>query len=271
MKEPSMTTIDKPGSAAVHGRLWGARARDWADLQEGQHQAEYEAVFERLGLGPGALYCDVGCASGVAAQSASQRGAWVWGLDAADKLIEIARARVPSGDFRVGEMEELPFGDSMFDLVTGFRAFNYATRPVVALAEARRIVKQDGRIVMTTWGKPEGMGIASLINALTPLLPPRPSGAPGIFALSEEGALRSLAESAGLKPLTVDYIDCTWSYPDLATALRGFASSGRAVRAIECTSEQAVNQAHATTLAPFRLSDGSYRIGASLICLVARP
>jgi SAM-dependent methyltransferase len=266
-----MATTEKPGTAAAHGRLWGARARDWADIQEGQHRPDYEAVFARLGLTTGTMYCDVGCGSGLAALMASQRGARVCGLDAAEKLIEIARARVPSGDFRVGEMEELPFPDGMFDLVTGFNSFNYAASPVVALAEARRITKPDGRIVMTTWGNPEGMGVASLITALTPLLPPRPSGAPGIFALSDEGALRALAESAGLKPLEVEDIACTWSYPNLATALRGFGSSGRAVRAIECTSEEAVNVAHTAALAPFRCGDGSYRIGASSIWLVASP
>jgi ubiquinone/menaquinone biosynthesis C-methylase UbiE len=264
-----MATIEAPGTAAVHGRLWGARARDWADIQEGQHRPDYEAVFARLGLPAGASYCDVGCASGIAALIASQRGARVWGLDAAEKLIEIARARVPSGDFCVGEMEELPFPDDMFDLVTGFRSFNYAARPVAALAEARRIAKPDGRIVMMTWGSPEGMGVASLIAALTPLLPPRPSGAPEIFALSDEGALRALAEAAGLKPLEVEHTAYTCSYPSLATALRAFASSGRAAREIECTSEEAVNEAHSAALAPFRCGDGSYRIGASSIWLVA--
>ena len=79
---------------------------------------------------------------------AAQRGARVSGLDAADALIEIARARVPSANFHVGEMEALPFGDCTFDVVTGFHAFNYAARPVVALAEARRVAKRDGRIVM---------------------------------------------------------------------------------------------------------------------------
>lgn len=262
-----MASTEKiPGSAAVQGQRWGARARDWADTQEVQGRADYEAAFARLGLASETLYCDVGCASGVAALVAAQRGARVYGLDASEKLIEIARARVPSGEFRVGEMEELPFPDGMFDVVTGFRSFNYAARPVAALAEARRITRPDGRVVMTTWGTPEGMGFASLITALSPLLPPPPSP---IFALSDEGALRRLAESAGLVPLQVEQTLCTWSYPDLATALRGFASSGRAVRAIECTSEAAVDKAHAAALAPFRCDDGSYRIGGSFLMLVA--
>lgn len=265
-----MATADKPGTAAIHGRLWGARAQDWADLQEPQHRPEYEAVFSRLGLAAGAMYCDIGCASGVAAGMAAQRGARVSGLDAAEKLIEIARARVPSGDFRVGEMEELPFPDDSFDLVTGFVSFNYAANPVAALAEARRVAKPSGRVVMMTWGNPEGMGLASLVEALTPLLPPRPPG-PWVFALSEEPALRAFVESAGLKPVEVKKITSTWVYPDLATALRGFASSGRAVRAIECTSEKAVDEAHATALAPFRCEDGRYRFGASWTWVVASP
>ena len=266
-----MTVTQSPGSAAVHGRLWGARARDWADLQEHQKAHEYQTVFDQVELGAATEYCDVGCASGVAAFMAAQRGAQVSGLDAADALIEIARARVPSANFHVGEMEALPFGDCTFDVVTGFHAFNYAARPVVALAEARRVAKRDGRIVMTTWGPPEGMDVAGLIDALTPLLPSRPPGSLGIYALSDEGALRALAESAGLEPLSDDYVACTWLYPNRATALRAFASSGRAVRAIECSSESAVDRAHADALATFRVGDGGYRVEATSICLLARP
>jgi cyclopropane fatty-acyl-phospholipid synthase-like methyltransferase len=75
-----MATTEKPGTAVVHGRLWGARAQDWADIQEPQRRPDYEAVFARLGLTTRTMYCDVGCGSGIAALMASQRGASVWGL-----------------------------------------------------------------------------------------------------------------------------------------------------------------------------------------------
>lgn len=140
---------------------------------------------------------------------------------------------------------------------------------MAALAQARRIAKSDGRIVVMTWGTPEGMEAASLVAALKPLLPPPPHGAPGPFALSDETALRAFAAGAGLKPLEVEDVGCTWWYPNLATALRGLDSSGVAVRAVENSSEEAVNQAHAAALAPFRRDDGSYRIGASFRWLVA--
>lgn len=62
-------------TSAANGRLWGTRARDWADVQEGQCSAAYEAVFDSLALRPGTTYCDVGCGSGMAALLASRRGA----------------------------------------------------------------------------------------------------------------------------------------------------------------------------------------------------
>jgi hypothetical protein len=62
----------------------------------------------------------------------------------------------------------------------------------------------------------------------------------------------------------------TFEYPDEATAIRGLNSSGVAVRAIEQTNEQAVSEAHAKAIAPFRRADGSYSIRASFRCLFAR-
>jgi SAM-dependent methyltransferase len=155
--------------------------------------------------------------------------------------------------------------------VTGFNSFQFAANPVVALQEARRIAKPNGRIVVMTWGAPEGMEAASLVAALKPLLPSPPPGAPGPFALSEASALRALAEAAGLRPIEVFDVACQWSYPDLETAQRGLASSGVAIRAAEHSGEEAVNAAHASALSSFRREGGTYRIGSTFRWLLASP
>ena len=265
-----MTGEARPRSSAANGRLWGARARDWADIQEGMAKPAYEAVLERTKVGADTCYLDVGCGSGMAAHLAASRGARVSGVDAAEALLTIARSRVPEGDFRHGDIEELPFPDHMFDVVSGFNSFQHAANPVAALAEAQRVTKPGGTVVIMTWGNPEGMEAASLIAALRPLMPPPPPGAPGPFALSDEEALRKFATDAKLTPAAVFDVDCPFVYPDEATAVRGLNASGVAVRAMENTSELAASEAHRKAITPFRQSDGSYRINASFRCLVAQ-
>jgi SAM-dependent methyltransferase len=263
------TTTAKPRTSATNGRLWGARHRDWADIQEALMKDVYTAVLDRTGVGRGTWYCDVGCGSGLAVSLAAQRGANVSGLDAAANLLGIARERAPNADLRQGDIEDLPFENGTFDVVTGFNSFQYAGNPVTALQEARRIAKPGGHVVIMTWGPPEGMQAASLVAALKPLLPPPPPGAPGPFALSDKAALTSLVESAGLKPIDIVDVECPWRYPDLPTALRGLGSSGVAVRAAENTSWDAVNKAHAAAVAPFAKADGSYEIKATFRYLLA--
>lgn len=266
-----MTTgMSKAGTASVNGPLWGSSARDWAEVQEGQFRPGYEAVFAHCGVGTGTRYLDAGCGAGMAAQIAASRGAAVSGFDAADPLLAIARDRVPTGTFRMADLEEVPFDDGSFDVVTGFNAFQYASDPVRALAEARRVTRKGGKVAVMTWGQPEGMEAAAIVASLRPLLPPPPPGAPGPFALSDEAKLRGLAAAAGLVPEDVVDVDCTWHYLDEATALRGLGSSGVAARARGLAGAEAVDAAHRAAIAPFRQADGAFRIGATCRFLVAR-
>jgi hypothetical protein len=92
------------------------------------------------------------------------------------------------------------------------------------------------------------------------LLPPPPAGAPGPYALSADGALEALAQTAGLIPGEVKKVDCPWEYPDEQTALRGLLSSGPAIRAIQHTDEATVRDVILKTLEPFKTATGGYRL-----------
>lgn len=258
-------------TSGVNGPLWGARARDWANVQEGQCAAAYHAVLAHAGVGPGVRHLDAGCGAGMAAALSASLGAAVSGIDAADALLSIARERTPTGDFRQGDLEELPFGDASFDLVTGFNAFQFAGDAVQALREARRVTRPEGRVVIMTWAEPAGMEAASLVAALKPLLPAAPPGAAGPFALSDVAALQTFAANSGLTPRDLFDVDAPWFYRDEETALRGLGSSGVAIRAIEHSGADAFVAAHRAALAPFRQPDGSFRLMARFRCLVAIP
>lgn len=90
------------GSADVQGELWGRAPDDWASLQESQHVPLFDAMLDVTGVGEGVRLLDVGCGGGGASFLAAERGAIVSGLDASAPLIDIARERVPSRDFRSG-------------------------------------------------------------------------------------------------------------------------------------------------------------------------
>lgn len=247
------------GTAQVQGSLWGARVRDYAEIVEGFGRPLYEAVFQAAEVGAGTRLLDVGCGPGLAAHLAAQRGATVAGLDAAEASLEIARERTPAGEFRLGEMEDLPWPDNTFDVVTGFNAFQYAANVTNALREARRVARPGGRVVMAVWGRPEDSDMGALIAALGQFLPPPPPGAPGPFALSVPGRVEGLLQQAGLTPESSGEVDCPFEFPDLGTAVRGHLSAGPAAAAVRQAGVEAVRQAIAEALAPFRMNGRGYR------------
>jgi ubiquinone/menaquinone biosynthesis C-methylase UbiE len=254
----------------MQGDLWSARARDYAELQESQFRPLYEDVLQRAEIAGAASSLDVGCGPGLAAQAFAQKIASVSGIDASPAFIEIASQRLPGRDFRVGEMEALPFPDASFDVVTGFNAFQYAAAPRTALSDARRVLRSGGTIVIATWGLPEDCEAAGHLKALGALMPPPPPGAPGPFALSEESKLKALASDAGFTPVIVVDVSCPWTYSDLESALRGLLSAGPAERAIRNSSMQRARDAVAASIAPYRKPSGEYHLKNKFRYLIAR-
>jgi SAM-dependent methyltransferase len=264
----AMATV--AGSASIQSELWGARARDYTEVQEPTFLPLYESVLERPEVAKAGSVLDVGCGPGLAAQVFSRKIGRVAGVDATGPFVEIAQRRVPGGDFRVAEMEALPHADGSFDVITGFNAFQYAASPVNALREARRVAKSGGAVIIAVWGLPETCEAAAHLKALGSLMPPPPPGAPGPFALSDESKLKSLASDAGLTPGAIVDVPCPWVYPDLKMALIGMLSAGPAERAIRASSLEHAREAVAAAIEPFRKAGGSYRLNNTFRYLVAR-
>jgi SAM-dependent methyltransferase len=261
--------IEASGSAEAQGELWSVRARDWSMFQERTAMPLYEAALARLGIAAGTRILDVGSGSGMFCQLAAQRGADVDGIDAAPALVDIARQRVPAGHFWVGEMETLPFESNEFDVVTGFNSFQYAANPRRALAEAARVVRQDGLALVAIWGPMDQCEARAYIAAVVSVLPPPPAGAPGPFALADERALRAFAREVGLTPIDVVDVDMPFVYPDMESAVRGVLSAGPAVRAIHAAGEGRVRDLVVSALTPYRLSSGGVRLENRFRYLIA--
>ena len=245
--------------ATKWGRAWGARPRDW-EASELQQRPTYEEAIRRVGIREGHRVLEVGCGTGVFLRAAADRGAEVYGLDASEALLELARARVPEADLRLGDLESLPYGDDAFDVVAGFNAFFFALDLVGALREAGRVAKPGAPVVIQVWGRHDRCDLEAMKAVVRPFMPPRPPDAPPEPDLSRPGVLEQIATEAGLVPRST--FDLTWAYEyvdadELGRAMLAPAGIGDLVGP---SHEEEVRRQIVEALAPCRRPRGSYRL-----------
>lgn len=100
-----------------------------------------------IGSGPGFLACDMAAAVGAAGS--------VTGLDSSEHMLILAGARQAPAQvtFQPGEATTLPFADGTFDAVTSTQVYEYVAGMPRALAEARRVLRAGGRLLVldTDW------------------------------------------------------------------------------------------------------------------------
>jgi SAM-dependent methyltransferase len=110
-----------------------------------------DVAVAALGLRGGERVLDVACGTGNAALVAAGAGAVVTGLDAAPRLLEVARERVPGGEFVLGDAAQLPFEDGRFDAAVSVFGTIFARPAAQVAAEIARVVRPGGRVAITTW------------------------------------------------------------------------------------------------------------------------
>ncbi len=105
------------------------------------------AELARLPLPPGALVLDAGCGSGRTLEELRDLGE-VHGIELDQGAAAVARDR---GDFdvRIGRIEELPWEEETFDLITCLDVIEHTPDDVVALRELRRVCKPGGWLLVT--------------------------------------------------------------------------------------------------------------------------
>lgn len=250
------------GSAAVQGKLWGARPQDFAACLEQLCLPLHSAALDAARVTAGTRLLDAGCGAGLLALLASFRGAQVAALDAAPALVAIARQRLPEADVREGDLESLPFDDARFDAVVAVNSIFYAQNMAAAVRELARVVRPGGRVVATAWGPPARCEfLSTALAAVGPLMPPAPPGAPPPHpgALAEPGALAGVLKEAGLQAVEEGEVSCPFVFPSVEASWRCNASAGVNQRAIAHSGEEAVRAAFAAADRARMRPDGSVR------------
>ena len=258
----------RSGSAARWGPLWSYRAGDWAACEE-QQRPTYQEAIRRVGVEPGRRVLDIGCGAGVFLGLASDRGAQVFGIDASEALLDLARKRLTEADLRHGDMQVLPFEDDSFDLVTGFNSFFYAEDMVRALREAGRVARRGAPVVIQVFGAPERCDLEAVKAVTRPFMPAPPPGAPSAPELWRPGVLEQLVEAAGLQPRETFDFGYAVEYPDAETAGRLLVAPAGIARLVGPEREAAVRSKIIDALAHLRGPRGSYRLHNEFHYLVA--
>ncbi len=110
---------------------------------------------------------DVACGTGDMAMELLRQGCSVTGVDLSKEMMAIAKRKAPQAEYRLADVERLPFGDASFDAVTcafGVRNFVHLEQ---GLSEMLRVLKPGGRMVILELATPDSSLIRPFYNLYT--------------------------------------------------------------------------------------------------------
>lgn len=226
-------------------------------------------------LGPGTELLDVATGTGSLAAEAVRRGARSVGVDLSPGMVELATRLHPGLDFRVAEVEHLPFPDGYFDAVVCSFGLGHFPRPEASVAECMRTLKPGGRIALSWWEDSSRQRIQGLFReAIAEVGAEPPSDVPrghSSMRFCDAGELRRLLEGAGLAEVAVEDHRTTHMVRDVETLWRGgLGSLVMATAAIayqDAATQAAIRAAVERRAAAYQTPDGlklpiAFRVGA---------
>lgn len=202
---------------AAPGAAWRLLA-PLGNLYPGGSQAlAASAMFVAAPNGSSSLL-DVGCGGGDFLATMQELGWHVTGVETDPRAVERAVRR--GLDVRHGGLEEAAFADASYDAITMAHVIEHVHDPLALLAEAKRILKPRGTLVILT-PNGAGWGHRHFGRNWRGLEPPRH------IRVHNRGNLSRLLETAGLQPVRVATLainaNAVWSASAAIRAARAAA------------------------------------------------
>ena len=157
LNEPLLRSDQERCQAVLRARQGPA---NWPETVAGQMDRHYSPgrTWEATAIGMlGLLHLgnvlDAGSGDGALAAFLAPRSHKVTCLDISPKVLQACRKRLqalPNVDFVMGDIQALRFPDASFDQVLLLNLLTYAIDPAQALAEAARVLRPGGDLVVTT-------------------------------------------------------------------------------------------------------------------------
>jgi ArsR family transcriptional regulator len=132
-------------------QFFASSAGHWDALREELFGARLELRALLALLDPAWVAGDLGCGTGAVSEALAPNVARVIAVDAASGMLALARRRLrdhENVELRQGELEALPIEDGALDVAVLSLVLHYLPEPGRALAEAARVVRAGGRVLV---------------------------------------------------------------------------------------------------------------------------
>ena len=225
----SSETVQLPTAEQIRNRvhqMWGSVAESWdehADHVEQRAEALTRLMIDAVAPAPGDEVLELACGAGglgLAIADQVTPGGRVVLSDVAPEMVAIASTRAARRDdvggaarqvsAQVLDLEQIDMPGDSFDIVVCREGLMFALDPVKAAREIARVLRPGGRAAIAVWGpRDRNPWLGVLADAVSQHTgtPVPPTGTPGPFSLSADGALERTLTAAGLEQVSLQQVD----------------------------------------------------------------
>jgi ArsR family transcriptional regulator len=146
------TKRQRADAAAAYFRENAAHWHHIRSLYVGEREVE-AALVEIVGAADPRDLLDIGTGTGRMLEILAPQVEQALGIDQSREMLAVARvnlerAGLDNGRVRLGDMYQLALPDASFDIVVIHQVLHYADRPAAAIAEAARVLRPHGTLVL---------------------------------------------------------------------------------------------------------------------------
>jgi len=150
---------------------FGAVAEAYANSSFHASGPDLGLLVEAAGFRGNETVIDLGCGAGHTAMACARKAARVIGIDVTPEMIVAATAlanqrSLANVEFRVGNVEQLPFVSGSIDVVTSRVSAHHYADVNRALAEAYRVLKPGGLMLVSDTVAPEDPALDTFFNTV---------------------------------------------------------------------------------------------------------
>ena len=183
-------------------------------------------LLDAANLHTGERVLDVACGTGVIARLAAEQvgpGGSVTAIDVAAEMISVAKSTTssttPHIEWHVSDAASLPLADDSYDVVLCQMGLMFMEDRLAALAEMRRVVAPEGRVIVNTPGAIQPAFVIMEQAIVEHINPDLGGFVRAVFSMHDPDALAALLRDAGLREVSATVSTARFELPSPAEFL----------------------------------------------------